>query len=133
MNKLEILRGQIEDILNGNSDVLWQTVEEINNYNEELDYLKYYQNDEEFFDTFFANKPMDAVRAVQYGEYNYCDDYVKFDGYGNLESISECELTTKMQDSIEEIIDAIMEYHESLDLDGDIENLLNEYFESEEN
>ena len=85
MNKLEILRGQIEDILNGNSDVLWQTVEEINNYNEELDYLKYYQNDEEFFDTFFANKPMDAVRAVQYGEYNYCDDYVKFDGYGMLE------------------------------------------------
>ena len=43
-------------------------------------------NDEEFFDTFFEGKPMEAVRAVFYGDYRYNDEYVWFNVYGNLES-----------------------------------------------
>ncbi len=50
-----------------------------------------YNNDEEFFSVFF-NNPLDAVRAVCYGEYNYTDEYVKFDGYANLESFDEHEI-----------------------------------------
>lgn len=30
----------------------------------------------------------DAIRAVYYGDYRYVDDYVVFNGYGNLESFS---------------------------------------------
>ena len=39
-----------------------------------------------FFNTFFDGKVLDAVRAVSYGEYQYSNDYVIFNGYGNLES-----------------------------------------------
>ena len=45
-----------------------------------------YSNDEEFFNTFFEGKVIEAVRAVAYGEYQYNNDYVIFNGYGNLES-----------------------------------------------
>jgi len=47
-----------------------------------------YNNDEEFFEIFFEGKVLDAVRAVSYGEYKYTDDYVLFNGYGNLESFN---------------------------------------------
>ena len=43
-------------------------------------------NDEDFFNLFFEGKPMEAVRAASYGHYNYADDWVWFNAYGNLES-----------------------------------------------
>ena len=45
-------------------------------------------NDEDFFNTYFEGKVLDAVRAVSFGEYSYSHDYVKFNGYGNLESFN---------------------------------------------
>ena len=43
-------------------------------------------NDEDFFNTFFEGKPMEAVRASYYGDFRYNDDWVWFNAYGNLES-----------------------------------------------
>ena len=42
-------------------------------------------NDEDFFNLFFEGKPMEAVRAAFYGNYRYCDEWVWFNAYGNLE------------------------------------------------
>ena len=47
-----------------------------------------FDNDKDFFLTFFENDTIGAVRAVSYGNYNYSHNYVKFNGYGNLESFS---------------------------------------------
>lgn len=47
-----------------------------------------YDNDDEFFEVYFT-KPLDAIRAVHYGEYEYTDSYVKFNGYANLESSND--------------------------------------------
>jgi len=44
-----------------------------NNYNDD----EIYENNEDFFETFFSTK-LEAVRAVVYGEYNYTHDYVRF-------------------------------------------------------
>lgn len=69
-----------------------------------------YDNDEYFFEEYFGNDVIGAVRAVTYGNYNYSHKYVKFDGYGNLES----------SDSIEDFID--------LDgIENDIENNYDSY------
>lgn len=43
-----------------------------------------YSNDEEFFNLYFDNKVLEAVRAVSFGEYKYNDEFIKFNGYGNL-------------------------------------------------
>ena len=45
-------------------------------------------NDEEFFKMFFVNDVIKAVQATQYGKYNYSDEYVVFNGYGNLDSFN---------------------------------------------
>lgn len=47
-----------------------------------------YHNDDEFFEIYFT-KPLDAIRALCYGEYEYNDTYVKFNGYANLESSND--------------------------------------------
>jgi hypothetical protein len=48
-----------------------------------------YDNDEDFFNTYFEGKVLDAVRAVSYGQYNYSNKYVKFNGLGNLDSFND--------------------------------------------
>lgn len=44
-----------------------------------------YNNGESFLDEMFSS-PSDAVAAVCYGDYKFTDDFVKFDGYANLQS-----------------------------------------------
>jgi hypothetical protein len=46
-----------------------------------------YPNDEDFFNMFFANDPFNAVQRAVYGDYKPMQDYVMFDGYGNLQSL----------------------------------------------
>ncbi len=45
----------------------------------------YYSNDEELF---FGMDPMEAVRCTYYGNYNFMDEYAKFNGYGNVDTYS---------------------------------------------
>jgi len=47
-----------------------------------------YSFDDEFFEIFFADKPMEAARAASFGDVNWSDDYISFNGYGNLKSLS---------------------------------------------
>ena len=122
---------KVKEYLLDNEDVLKDVVREINSYNGALDYLEVYENDEEFFETYFSD-PMEAVRATQFGNYNYSDDYVKFNGYGNLDSCSEWELLEDLKDNIDEIVDLLIENANHLYLDTELEELLEEDEEEEE-
>lgn len=66
-----------------------------------------YNNDEEFFNVFFENRVLEAVRAVSYGEYKYTDDYIQFNGYGNLMTYNEYNVTECID--ITSIADDILE------------------------
>lgn len=80
-------------------------------YNGALDWLDYWENDEEFFETMFQTKD-EVARAICYGDYNYMDAYVKFNAYGNLESANEWEYEKEIEDYKEEIIEAWLEVYE---------------------
>lgn len=82
-------------------------VNEVNSWNGELDWLDYQENDEEFFNIYY-NNPIEAVRAVCYGDYNYTDDYVKINAYGNLESCDEYEYEKEIEESADEIVDTFL-------------------------
>lgn len=72
-----------------------------------------YDNDEHFFATYFGNDTIGAVRAVSYGSYNYSHNYVKFNGYGNLESFSYFtadELCDNVETMAEYIADNLHEF-----------------------
>lgn len=61
--------------------------------------------DEEFFETYFSN-PMDAARSTFFGKIKYwTDDYIKFNAYGNLESMDKYDVLQEIDYYLEEIFD----------------------------
>lgn len=43
-------------------------------------------NDDNFFEEHFEGRVTEAVRAALAGDYNFSHDYVRYNGYANLES-----------------------------------------------
>jgi len=87
-----------------------------------------YYNDEEFFEMFFSGKVLAAVRAISYGEYNYSDEYVIFNGYGNLKSFND----PADQVDISEIAEDIMENPDDYNIEFEEEDEEEETEETEE-
>ena len=106
----------IKDYLLNHVDEIRDIISQINSIDNSLDYLEYYENNEEFFNTFFYNNPMEAVRSSYYGDYNYCDKYVKFDGYGNLKSVDDYELENEYRYYIDDITKSLLEHYEKIDI-----------------
>lgn len=114
-------------------DDLKEMLLSINSYDNRLDNLDYEYNDEEFFSTYYNGNPYEVARAINYGSYNYNDEYVKINVYGNLESISEYTFNDLIEDYKEEILteylniieedDNIFKYDNSYQI---IQNLKNE-------
>lgn len=92
-----------------------QLVQEINCWNGSLDYLEYYENNEDFFQTYF-NDVFEAVRATQYGEYSFSDEYVHFNAYGNLDSCSEWELEDEIKSNLQEIFETMLDELDNIDI-----------------
>lgn len=99
------MKENVKEYLLNNLEELKELVDDINSYDDTFDYLNVYENDDEFFNNFYNNNPAEAVRACYYGEYNYCDDFVKINAYGNVESCSRWEYEEELQENIDEIID----------------------------
>ncbi len=51
-----------------------------------------YDFDEEFFNVFFSQNPMEASRATCFGDVHWNHPYIRFDGYGNLQSMDEYDV-----------------------------------------
>lgn len=85
-----------------------------------------YENDEEFFETYFEKGAFEALRAAHFGEYKWHEDYVRFNGYGNLESFQYfdtedlCELP---QVIAEHVIENPSYYSHIIDIDELTESL----------
>ena len=45
-----------------------------------------YLNEPEFFEIFFSNEPYNLAQRIFFGDYAINEKFVKFNGYGNLES-----------------------------------------------
>ena len=116
----------IKEYLLNNEDVLIDMVQELNSWNGCLDWLEFWENDGYFFDCVFENK-LDVARAIYYGDYNYNDDYVRINGYGNLESFSEYDMIEEIKAYIEDIVENLIEYKDNICIsDGNLEELLEE-------
>lgn len=120
--------------LKENVDTLEEMVQDINSYDSYFDHLEYWGNDEDFFNTYYYNNPMEVARAIFYGDYHYCDDYVCINVYGNLESITEYAFQEMLIAEVEDILSKWYEMYCNSDirevsdeefmklLKGDVEN-----------
>lgn len=116
----------IKKSLLGNEGELMNIVQEINCYNGSLDHLNFYENDEEFFNTFFYNDPMRLAMLISYGNYKYHNDYVRFNGSGNLESFDRYELIQELKYYIDDIIESLKQCWKNIYItDDDILKALN--------
>lgn len=121
---------KVREFLLENED-LFQLVGEINSWDGSLDDMRYYENDEEFFEISF-NNGLEIARAITYGDYHYMDEYVKFNAYGNLVSNTEYGIRQEMEENIDEIVDALFDNYQHLWLSDELEELLNELEEQGE-
>lgn len=138
MNKQELYNNMVEH-LKENTDTISEIVSNCNSWDGSLEDYYYWENDEEFFNINFEGCPLDAVRACYYGDYKYCDAYVHFNAYGNLDSIEDYELEDILKDNVEEILDRFIELVEQNKLqvdhiygDDTFKLYLNKYLKAEE-
>lgn len=123
------LVNELREYFKENVDHLMEVTREINGWNGTFsDTLEFWENDEEFFNTFFTN-PMDAVRASYYGEYNYMDEYVRFNAYGNLESMDEYDVREEHLNMIDDIIEELIEMRHNICVPDEVEEILDRYDE----
>ena len=129
-----MLEKKLKEYLLNNIEELRDVVNELNGWNGCLDYLEFFENDEYFFESFYSGmNGLEIARAIYYGDYNYNDDYVRINAYGNLESYTEDEIIEKMKDSIDEIVKNLIEEHDGyLYLSDDIKEIFEEAKEEEE-
>jgi hypothetical protein len=94
----------VEEYLNGLTAL--DLVDVWNEYTREHDSdREIFSNDEDFFNTYFENRVMDAVRAIFYGDYNYSHEFVMFNGYANLETTNSPEDWIDISELAQAIID----------------------------
>ena len=131
--KNEMLREKLQGLLLEDTGNLITVVEELDSWNGSFNNLRVYENDEEFFEMFFeGTHPMELVRMTYYGDYKYTDQYVRFNGYGNLESLNNFEYKEELKDNIEEILDELMENYNNIYLPAELEEIFNNFEEEEE-
>ena len=81
-----------------------------------------YSFDEEFFSMSFSN-PMEAARATFFGNIeSWSDEYIRFNAYGNLESLSEYQAEGEIEYYIEDIFKHPDVWEDYIDNDEDEEN-----------
>ena len=104
MEKFEQLKNEItfEEL----QEMLYDCI----SYDGSFEDLDYRENDEEFFEDYFRTKH-EVARAICYGDYNYMDDFVRFNAYGNLESASEYQVEEEIENYREEIIEHYLELY----------------------
>lgn len=113
--------------------------EKIALYNEfanENGYKEIFDFDEDFFNMFFEGKPCEAVRAWHFGgrNNNWSDNYITFNGYGNLETLTDDAAEEICNDHDQDIFNFgdYENYIDPADYDGYMKELEREEEEEEE-
>lgn len=108
----------VEDERELADDQLERLFEEVGGY---VDYWSMHENDECAFEELFENM-LDAVRAAQYGDYDYTKPYVKIGNDGNLYSMDRGEYLEELREGK----DDLLQIYDELVRDGGIEDFLKE-------
>lgn len=69
-------------------------------HEEETGSLYFENEDYEINEIFYNMKPMEIIRTVYYGKYNFMDEYAYFNGYGNLCSCSPKDIAEEIKEDL---------------------------------
>lgn len=86
----EIIEAYIDEELKVNIDLL----ADYNDYLNENGCETYFTD----LDEVLANyRPLEIIQKTYFGNFNYSDDYFKFNGYANIDSFSEYQIVQEMK------------------------------------
>ena len=130
---------KIKEFLLNNSEEIKNVIAEINNWNGSLANFEIYDNDEYFFSDIFYGSRYDLVEKIINGDYRLEDDLVRFDCYGDLESLDEWEWEEELKENIDEIIEELLDcyddlvrYYKEVNISDELKELIEEYLIEEE-
>lgn len=123
MKKFELIKETLDNM--SESDLFWL-------YKEYMNQAQLYDDEifdmEEFDDIMSGSTPTDIAQKIFYGNFRPNDNYFRFDGYANLESID----WLKDEIDLDEIADYIIDNENSLE-NSEIQEILDEDDNEEEN
>lgn len=103
--------------------------QECNSYDGSCESFCWFYFDDDFFDTFFYRKPMEAALAVHFGNINWSDEWIRFNSYGNLISTGFLDYDRW---ELEEIAEAIIDLRDHICLPAELDDLFTEIEAGEE-
>lgn len=101
-----------------NVEQLAEIVREVNSWDGSLEDFEYYEM-EQLDELLHSVEPTEILRMAHFGDFNWNDEMVTIDGYGNLVSISYYEFQAELESNHDEIVER---YNELVE-DGEIEEL----------
>ena len=127
------MKNTIKGYLLNNMEALREVVAELNSWNSCLDYLEVFDM-EELDDALEGYTPTEVANKIFYGNFNPNDNYVRFNAYANLESFNEWELEDEYKHYIDEIVEALLDNIDDIEIyDDELQELIDQYMEAEEN
>ena len=102
----EDIKQVIINFLECNLGELESVIHEIFNFSGELDELRYFDNDKDFFDSFFDN-PSEVITALS-EKYSKYDEFVHVNDNLMLESLNEEEYQDMLLDNVEKVVDTLL-------------------------
>ena len=133
MTREQAIRSYVEQL---SGSELAELLQYINSYDGSFEESTYYDMDS--FDEFMSNyTPSEIARMMWFGEFNPNEEYFRFNGYGNLESLDWQEISDEAESLESDIIDHLVNYYDGdtpwadLDyiVDSDDTAIFNEDFE----
>lgn len=106
----EVLRERIENLCDDDLLALYQ---ECNGWDGQFDFADTWS----IKDLCSSNDTYKIVRSVIYGDVRNVDDNVRYNAYGNLETVTEYDLYNECRYYIDELIDWIMGNGHHIELD----------------
>ena len=117
--------------------ISFQIARDMNKYSETLNSFNIWKNNEEFFDLFYKNNILGAIKATFYGKYNFTDKYIKVDNNGNIESIPNFDVKSEVNYWSSNIVNTLLnnynEYKEYVDIPKEFVVLIENYLATEPN
>ena len=98
-------------------ETLQYMASEVNGWDGSLENLEYYEMDQ-FNELMSGHDPEFIAHRIFFGDFNPTHDYFRFNGYGNIETISNWELERVMEDWADDIVIAYKELSEEGVVDG---------------
>ena len=116
---------KMEKILKSDMHLTMDIVGQLNGLNGSFETYVLYNMDD--FDEIIGEgyTPTELAQRIFFGDFNINDDYFYFNGYANLESITEYEMSDHFEIIIDEIVDSMLYNYDDIYIDdADLNDLV---------